>query len=99
MGSSVRRRPSTGADRERRPAGTLTGARNPPVPPFVMDRPALHTFVREVAEYERLGELAEALPTGARVSDAALPVVLAALHERLERPLVCLLPEDADARD
>ncbi len=59
----------------------------------------LHAFVTEVAEHERLGELIEALPTRARVSEASLPVVLAALHERLERPLVCLLPEDADARD
>src|SRR3954452_2857703 len=64
-----------------------------------MDRPVLHAFVREVAELERLGELAEALPTRARVSEASLPVVLASLHERLARPLVCLLPEDADARD
>src|SRR5579864_1029961 len=69
------------------------------VPPFVMDRPVLHAFVREIAEHERLGELAAALPTRARVSEASLPVVLAALHEQLERPLVCLLPEDADARD
>ena len=64
-----------------------------------MDRPVLHAFVTEVAEHERLGELIEALPTRARVSEASLPVVLAALHERLERSLVCLLPEDADARD
>jgi transcription-repair coupling factor (superfamily II helicase) len=64
-----------------------------------MDRPVLHAFVREVAEHERLGELAEALPTRARVSEASLPIVLASLHEKLERPLVCLLPEDADARD
>src|SRR6266853_270541 len=64
-----------------------------------MDRPVLHAFVREVAEHERLGELAESLPTRARVSEASLPVVLASLHEKLERPLVCLLPEDADARD
>jgi transcription-repair coupling factor (superfamily II helicase) len=64
-----------------------------------MDRPVLHAFVREIAEHERLGELAAALPTRARVSEASLPVVLAALHEQLERPLVCLLPEDADARD
>src|SRR5581483_4891395 len=35
----------------------------------------------------------------ARVSEPALPLVLAALHLRLERPLVALLPEDADARD
>jgi transcription-repair coupling factor (superfamily II helicase) len=64
-----------------------------------MDRPVLHAFVGELADHERLGELAEALPTRARVSEAALPVLLAALHERLGRPLVCLLPEDADARD
>jgi transcription-repair coupling factor (superfamily II helicase) len=64
-----------------------------------MDRPVLHTFVRELAEEGRLAEFAEALPTRARVSEAALPVVLASLHERLERPLVCLLAEDADARD
>jgi transcription-repair coupling factor (superfamily II helicase) len=64
-----------------------------------MDRPVLHAFVRELAEHERLVQLAESLPTRARVSEAALPLVLAALHERLDRPLVCLLPEDADARD
>src|SRR5581483_483433 len=71
----------------------------PRVPPVVMDRPVLHAFVRELAGEERLGELAEALPTRARVPEAALPVVLAALWERLERPLVCLVPEDVDARD
>src|SRR5260221_243119 len=54
---------------------------------------------RELAEEGRLAEFAEALPTRARVSEAALPIVLASLHERLERPLVCLLAEDADARD
>ena len=64
-----------------------------------MDRPVLHAFVREVADLERLEELTEALPTRARVSEAALPVLLASLFEKLERPLVCLLPEDADARD
>ncbi|HJX46286.1 MAG TPA: hypothetical protein VJ375_00460, partial [Gaiellaceae bacterium] len=64
-----------------------------------MDRPVLHAFVREVADLERLEELTEALPTRARVSEAALPVLLASLFEKLDRPLVCLLPEDADARD
>jgi transcription-repair coupling factor (superfamily II helicase) len=64
-----------------------------------MDRPVLHALVRELLELERLAELAEALPARARVSEAALPVLLASLHERLERPLVCLLPDDADARD
>jgi len=64
-----------------------------------MDRPVLHAFVSELVELERLGELAEAMPARARVSEAALPVVLASLHEKLGRALVCLLPEDADARD
>jgi transcription-repair coupling factor (superfamily II helicase) len=64
-----------------------------------MDRPVLHAFVQELVDYERLVELADALPTSARVSEAALPLLLASLHERLERGLVVLLPEDADARD
>jgi transcription-repair coupling factor (superfamily II helicase) len=64
-----------------------------------MDRPVLHTFVRELVEHEKLADFADALPAKARVSEAALPIVLASLHERLERPLVCLLPEDVDARD
>src|SRR3954468_15037427 len=74
-------------------------SRNPSVPPCAMDRPVLHAFVQELVEHERLGELAEALPTRARVSESALPLLLASLHERLERGLVVLLPEDADARD
>jgi transcription-repair coupling factor (superfamily II helicase) len=64
-----------------------------------LDRPVLHTFVRELVEHEKLVEFADALPQRARVSEAALPVVLASLHERLGRPLVCLVPEDVDARD
>ncbi|MBA3365430.1 MAG: transcription-repair coupling factor [Actinobacteria bacterium] len=64
-----------------------------------MDRPVLHTFVRELAASESLRAFADALPTRARVSEPALPLVLAALHEQLARSLVCLLPEDADARD
>ncbi|HJQ50039.1 MAG TPA: transcription-repair coupling factor [Gaiellaceae bacterium] len=64
-----------------------------------MDRPVLHTFIRELVEHERLVELADALPTRARVSEPALPLLLASLHELLERGLVVLLPEDADARD
>jgi transcription-repair coupling factor (superfamily II helicase) len=71
----------------------------PPVPSFVMDRPVLHTLVPELLEDERLERFAEALPTSARVSEPALPLLLAALHERLQRGLVTLLPEDADARD
>jgi transcription-repair coupling factor (superfamily II helicase) len=64
-----------------------------------MDRPVLHAFVAELVEDERLASFAEALPTRARVSEPALPLLLAAVHDRLPRGLVCALPEDADARD
>jgi transcription-repair coupling factor (superfamily II helicase) len=64
-----------------------------------MDRPVLYPLVRELAESERLGAFAEALPARARVSESALPLLVSALHERLGRALVLLAPEDADARD
>ena len=80
------------------PVARMTAA-EPPVPPFVMDRPLLNAFVRELVEHERLIAFTEALPTRARVSEPALPLLLAALHERLQRQLVVVLPEDADARD
>ena len=64
-----------------------------------MDRPILHPFVDTLRESERFRAFAEAFPAAARVSEPALPLVLAALHEDLERALVLLAPEDADARD
>jgi transcription-repair coupling factor (superfamily II helicase) len=64
-----------------------------------MDRPLLHSLVDRLRAEERLPQLAGALPTRARVSEPALPLLLAALHEELDRALVVLLPEDADARD
>ena len=78
--------------------------RNPPVPSFVMDhttttRPVLHPLVEQLLAEERLAAYVEALPAPARVSEPALPLLLAALYEQREGPLVCLLPEDADARD
>jgi len=59
----------------------------------------LGAFVDEVRKLERLQAFARALPTRARVSEPILPLLLAALHEELARPLLVLLPEDADARD
>ncbi|MGH3129292.1 MAG: transcription-repair coupling factor [Gaiellaceae bacterium] len=64
-----------------------------------MDRPTLYPLVRELAESERLQAFAAALPARARVSEPALPLVIAALHEHLGRALVFLAPDDADARD
>src|SRR3954470_23439987 len=69
------------------------------VPSQVMDRPVLHAIVRELVEDERVAAFIDALPARARVSEAALPPLLATLHEKLGRGLVVLLPEDADARD
>ncbi len=64
-----------------------------------MDRPPLHVFVDELLKHERLQAFAAALPSRARVSEPVLPLVLAALHKQVGRALVCVLPEDADARD
>src|SRR4029450_12630961 len=79
-----------------------------------MDRPVLHTLVRELADSDRfeafleeLRETYQGLAVEAadrrgprvRVSEPALPLVVTALHDELERGLVVLLPEDADARD
>ena len=65
-----------------------------------MDRPVLHPFVRELADSERFRAFVDDLPdTRARVSEPALPLLLAAIFEELARPLVLLAPEDADARD
>jgi transcription-repair coupling factor (superfamily II helicase) len=62
-------------------------------------QPILHPFVRELRESDRFRSFAAAFPAAARVSEPALPLLLAALHEELDRPLVLLAPEDADARD
>jgi transcription-repair coupling factor (superfamily II helicase) len=62
-------------------------------------RPVLHPLVEQLLADERLAAYSEALPAPARVSEPALPLLLAALYEQREGPLVCLFPEDADARD
>jgi transcription-repair coupling factor (superfamily II helicase) len=79
-----------------------------------MDRPVLHTLTRELAESDRFQgfldelreshqglavEAADRRGPRARVSEPALPLVLAALQTELDRGLVVLLPDDADARD
>ena len=64
-----------------------------------MDRPVLNVLARELAGSQRFGAFVEALPARARVSEPALPLLLAALHQTLGRGVVCLLPDDADARD
>ena len=68
-------------------------------PAKVMDRSPLHGLVDELATSERFRAFADGFPADARVSEAALPLVLATLHATLGRPLVCLVPEDEHARD
>src|SRR5919202_78379 len=65
--------------------------------PFDADEDAAQVISR--AADARRRRFAGAVPTRARVSEPALPFVLAAVHEHLHRGLVCALPEDADARD
>jgi transcription-repair coupling factor (superfamily II helicase) len=62
-------------------------------------RPVLYALVRELLRMDRFQDFASALPTRARVSEPVLPLLLAALHEQLDRAVSVLVPEDADARD
>src|SRR5947207_10930939 len=64
-----------------------------------MDRSSLRGFADELAASERCGVFAAAFPADARVSEAALPLVLATLFATLGTPLVCLFPEDEHACD
>jgi transcription-repair coupling factor (superfamily II helicase) len=70
----------------------------PGVPAFVMDQPALRTLATHFAESERLRAFV-ADPRAARVSEPLLPLFLAAVWLERGGPLVCVLPDDADARD
>jgi transcription-repair coupling factor (superfamily II helicase) len=56
-------------------------------------------LVDELAASERFRAFVDEFPANARISEPALPLVLAALHTDLERPLICLLAEDEEARD
>ncbi len=64
-----------------------------------MDQTPLHAFIAELSGSERFQAFTKSLPGRARVSEPALPLVLAALHQELGRGVLVLLPEDADARD
>jgi transcription-repair coupling factor (superfamily II helicase) len=63
-----------------------------------MDQPTLHILARRFAEGERLHAFT-ADPKPARVSEPLLPLFLAAVWLEREGPLVCVLPDDATARD
>jgi transcription-repair coupling factor (superfamily II helicase) len=70
----------------------------PRVPSLVMDQPVLHALAQRFAESERLRAFV-ADPNPARVSEPILPLFLAALWLEHGGRLVCVLPDDADARD
>ena len=66
-----------------------------------MDQPVspLQGLVAELAASERFRAFTDDSPAAARVSEPALPLVLAALSETRVGPLLCLFPEDEQARD
>jgi transcription-repair coupling factor (superfamily II helicase) len=56
-------------------------------------------LVQELAASERFRAFADAFPANARVSEPALPLLLATVHATFGRSLTCLLAEDEEARD
>ncbi len=70
-----------------------------PFPALRMDRTPLHVLIRELAAHERFQSFVADLPERARVSEPALPLLLATLHDHLQQPVTVVLPDDADARD
>jgi len=63
-----------------------------------MDQPTLHVLARTFAESERLRAFVDD-PKAARVSEPLLPLFLATLWLERGGALVCVLPDDAEARD
>src|SRR5262249_4055350 len=59
----------------------------------------LSGLVETLASTDGFRAFADAFPANARVSEPALPLLLATLHSDLGRPLVCLIAEDEEARD
>jgi transcription-repair coupling factor (superfamily II helicase) len=59
----------------------------------------LHGLVTTLAESDSFRAFVDDFPAAARVSESALPLVLAAVRATREGPLLCLLPEDEHARD
>ena len=83
----------------RRTGGTITP--RDAVPARRMDQlpTPLAALARELASSERFRAYVDGFPADARVSEPALPLLLATLHAALRRSLVCLLADDEDARD
>jgi transcription-repair coupling factor (superfamily II helicase) len=71
------------------------------IPAECMDprTPTLESLVAELAASEAFRAYVDDFPTDVRVSEPALPLVLATLHTTFARALLCLFPEDEQARD
>ena len=71
------------------------------IPASRMDRAAaaLTGLVEELARSERFLAFVHDFPADARVSEPAVPLLLAALHTSLQRSLTVLVSEDEEARD
>jgi transcription-repair coupling factor (superfamily II helicase) len=76
------------APRDACPASRMDQARSP-----------LAELVAALGSHERFRDFVADFPAAARVSEPALPLLLAALHDASARSLVCLLAEDEEARD
>src|SRR5215510_224231 len=59
----------------------------------------LSGLVDTLATSERFLAFTADFPANARVSEPALPLLLATLHRSLGRTLVCLIADDEEARD
>ncbi len=64
-----------------------------------MDPSPLRLLVAELVASGPFQAYVQDLPAHARVSEPALPLVVAALYDQLDRRVVVLLPEDEHARD
>src|SRR5262249_58452456 len=81
-------RAATISSRDANPARRMDHAASP-----------LSGLVETLAQSDGFRAFADAFPANARVSEPALPLLLATLHSDLGRPLVCLIAEDEEARD
>jgi transcription-repair coupling factor (superfamily II helicase) len=59
----------------------------------------LAALVETLSAHEPFEAFVRDFPANARVSEPALPLLLASLHRALGRELVCLIAEDEEARD
>jgi len=82
------------------PGGATIGARDASPAERMDPAPSpLHPLVSVLAESDDFRAFADDFPAAARVSDSALPLVLAALHATRGDALLALFPEDEQARD